>query len=269
MPRLELQRRDDTRFGWNHGRVTNERLAVSSADASELEAEALEEIILRRALSLVAEIGRDETAVRLGILSKVGTRYAPTLVGLYALGKVPQHHFPEWGVGCAAFAGTTLVDPIEAQADLEGRASSLAAGAIAFVRERCGGVLTSESAYDETTLREAIINALVHRDLRRPSRVALRVFTDRVEVWSPGGPPEGVGDLEELGREGGISQPRNPLLASIMRQLGHGEQIGRGLALMLQSPQAPLERRVEVRASARDVMVVLPSRWQRPRAALS
>lgn len=242
---------------------------MSTADASELDAALVDEFLARRALGLVAEIGRDEALVRLGVLAKVASRHAPTLVGLYAFGRVPQHHFPEWGIGAAAFAGTTVAHPIQARADIEGAAGDLVTRAITFVRERCGGALSDESAYDEPTLREVIVNAVIHRDLRKTSRVALRLFNDRLEVWSPGGPPEGLGDLEELGREGGISQPRNPLLASIARQAGLGEQIGRGLALLLNAQQAGLDRRLEIRATPRDVLVVVPSRWQRSRAALS
>jgi len=113
-------------------------------------------------------------------------------------------------------------------------------------------------------VREILTNALVHRDLRKSSRVLLRLFTDRLEVWSPGGPPEGVTDLEELSREGGLSQPRNPLLAASSRVLGLSEQLGRGLALLSRASTAGA--RIEIRSSPRDVLVIVPSRWQRPRA---
>ncbi len=249
--------------------MTNERLAVSGADPSELDQAAVDEIVSRRASSLVAEIGKEETAARLGLITKSGMRYAPTMVGLYVFGKLPQLHFPEWGVGCAAFAGTSLTDRVEARADVEGPLGVLVESAVDFVRARCGGALSSEAEYDEGNLREAMVNALVHRDLRKPSRVAVRVFTDRLEIWSPGGPPEGVGDLEELGRDGGVSAPRNPLLASLARQLGYGEQIGRGLSLLLQASHGAQDRRIEIKVSPRDVLVTVPSRWQRPRAALS
>ncbi|NUO54565.1 MAG: hypothetical protein HOV80_37460 [Polyangiaceae bacterium] len=249
--------------------MTNERIAVSGADSSELDMAAVDQLLARRALSLVAEIGRDEAATRLGILSKAATRYAPTYVGLYVFGKIPQLHFPEWGVGCAAFAGTAITDRLDARADLEGPAGSLVEGAIEFVRGRSGGTLSAEAEYEEGTLREAVVNAIVHRDLRRPSRVALRVFVDRLEIWSPGGPPDGLGDLEELGRDGGVSQPRNPLLASLARHLGYGEQIGRGLATMIHASQRAHERRIEIRVSPKEVLVTIPSRWQRPQAALS
>jgi ATP-dependent DNA helicase RecG len=108
---------------------------------------------------------------------------------------------------------------------------------------------------------------LVHRDMRKPSRVALRLFADRLEVWSPGGPPEGVTDLEDLAREGGVSVPRNPLLASAARSMGFGEQLGRGLHLLVHRSGTGPEQRPELRVTSKDVLVVIPSRWKRPRIA--
>ncbi len=244
-----------------------ERLAVSSAELGDLDLEALHAFVAERAPRLSAELTREDAAARLGFLTKVAARYAPSLVGLYVFGQTPQHHLPEWGVACVACAGSHLVDPVEERADLEGNLTALVGGALDFVRARCGGARSAEAEFDERAVREALVNALIHRDLRRPSRVALRVFVDRLEVWSPGGPPEGVADLDEVAREGGFSHARNPLLAATARQLGLCDQIGRGLASLGEA--ATDDRRVEIRCTPRDVLVVMPSRWRRPRAALS
>ena len=119
--------------------------------------------------------------------------------------------------------------------------------------------------YSEVAVREAVVNALVHRDLRRAGRVAVRVFSDRIEVWSPGGLAEGLTDIDDLLREGGVSHPRNPLLAAAARSLGLGEQLGRGLPVMGRAGSS-YTGRVEIRASPRDVLVTLPSRWLGPQS---
>lgn len=245
--------------------MSSERLAVSHVDLEELDLPALDRYLAERAPALVAAGGREEAGLRLGLLAKTAPRVVPSLVGLYVFGKLPQYAFPEWGLSCVGVAGRTLGDPIVRRADLEGPLPSLAAAALDFV---CGEAETGDSGpYPREVVREAIVNALVHRDLRKPSRVALRMFTDRLEIWSPGGPPEGQTDLEELAREGGVSVPRNPLLASIARQLGLGEQLGRGLVLVAQRGAPSLEERVEIRSSPREVLLSIPPRWRRPATA--
>ncbi len=245
--------------------MTNERLGVSAAELDDLDLPRLEAFVASRGG------GGQDAAVKLGLLSRSSPRLLPTVCGLYLFGKLPQVYFPEWGVVCMASAGATLAEPVAARSDLEGSLEQLVKGALAFVDERTGGAEALRSEYPSAVVRESIVNALVHRDLRKASRVAVRLFVDRLEIWSPGGPPEGISDLEELAREGGISQPRNPVIASIGRMIGLGEQLGRGLHLLVQADGAddgsPLPR-PEIRASQRDVTVVLPSRWRRPRGAL-
>lgn len=262
--------------------MSNERLGVSAADLDDLDLAALDAFLAARAPALLGALSRDDVAVRLGLLTRVAPRVLPTLVGLYLFGKMPQSYFPEWGVVCSFSHGRTLLDPIERRVDLDGGLQALFDGARGFVAEMSGAragegglgpagrgprEAPEGAEYDEGVVREALINALVHRDLRKPSRVAVRMFADRLEVWSPGGPPEGVTDLEELGREGGLSAPRNPIAASAARVLGLGEQLGRGLTVMLHHGGASLERRLELRASPREVLVVIPSRWRRPHTA--
>jgi predicted HTH transcriptional regulator len=247
--------------------MSSERLGVSHVELEELDLAALDRYLAERAPALVAAGGREEAGLRLGLLAKTAPRVVPSLVGLYVFGKLPQYAFPEWGVSCVGIAGRSLGEPIERRVDLEGPLPVLAEAALGFVcgvgdeREADGG------PYPREVVREAIVNALVHRDLRKPSRVAVRVYTDRLEIWSPGGPPEGQTDLEELAREGGVSVPRNPLLASIARRLGLGEQLGRGLVLVMQRGAPSLEERVEIKTSPREVLVSVPPRWKRPATA--
>jgi ATP-dependent DNA helicase RecG len=247
--------------------MTSERVGVSTADVDDLDLARVDAYLAERVPVLLASASREDVAVRLGLLARSAPRVVPTVTGLYAFGRLPQLFFPEWGVVCMASSGTTLLDGVTARSDLDGPLPVLVEQCIGFVRERCGGADVDGGEYAVSIVREAIVNALVHRDLRKPSRVALRLFADRLEIWSPGGPPDGAGDLEELGREGGVSHPRNPLLASIARGLGYGEQLGRGLHVLVHRGSAAVDHRVELRTSSRDVTIVLPSRWRRPSTA--
>lgn len=238
--------------------MSNERLGVSGAELDDLDLQALDGFLRQRAPAWLEVMGRDDVAVKVGAAAKIAPRIVPSVAGLYVFGKSPQFVFPEWGVACVAFKGRLVTDSIAAREDLDGGLVSLVEAASRFVMERSSG---AGEEYPPDLVREAIVNALVHRDLRKPSRVAVRVFTDRVEVWSPGGPPEGAPELDDLAREGGVSHPRNPLVASFARALGLAEHVGRGLAMM--SRASTPAWRAELRVSPRDVAIVLPSRWDR------
>ena len=72
----------------------------------------------------------------------------------------------------------------------------------------------------EEAIREAVVNALAHRDYRSSANVQVYVFKDRVEVVSPGGLPAGMTETD-LGVK---SVPRNPLLFGVLQRMeGGGE----------------------------------------------
>lgn len=79
-------------------------------------------------------------------------------------------------------------------------------------------------------LREAILNALAHRQYSRTATVSLAIYDDRVEITSPGGLPPGktVGTLMEEHE----SEPRNTLVAQVMYLRKAIEMWGRGFSLM-------------------------------------
>lgn len=77
------------------------------------------------------------------------------------------------------------------------------------------------------SLREAIINAICHRDYSiNGSQNKLDIFSDRVEITSPGVLPTGI-TLEDLGL--GTSEIRNKQIAKAFRQAGFIEQLGTGI----------------------------------------
>jgi len=77
-------------------------------------------------------------------------------------------------------------------------------------------------------LREAVVNALAHRDYRATASIKIFLFHDRLEVVSPGGLPKGV-DKSAFGR---VSAPRNPLLFEIMQRMQLVEKVGYGISSM-------------------------------------
>ena len=87
--------------------------------------------------------------------------------------------------------------------------------------------------YPEEVVREALINALVHRDYSAASGgISIHVFPHRLEIWNSGALPDGVTEQSML--LGQISVLRNPDIAHVLYLRGFMEKAGRGSVLMVQ-----------------------------------
>ena len=78
-------------------------------------------------------------------------------------------------------------------------------------------------------LREAVVNAIIHRDYAfKGTSIYVRVFDDRVEIENPGGLPSGV-TIRNLGTS---SIRRNPIIADFFHRMGKVERMGSGIDRM-------------------------------------
>ena len=75
-------------------------------------------------------------------------------------------------------------------------------------------------------VREAIVNAIVHRDYTSPSKVQVRVFPDRVEIWNPGSLPAQL-NVDNL-KKAHPSVPYNPLIFKQFYKAAYVEDVGGG-----------------------------------------
>ncbi len=86
--------------------------------------------------------------------------------------------------------------------------------------------------YPPDAIREALANALAHRDYASPGKVQVRIFDDRLEVWNPGLLPPPL-TLEKLkGKHD--SFPRNPLIAKAFFWIKFAEDVGSGTSKIIQ-----------------------------------
>jgi ATP-dependent DNA helicase RecG len=84
--------------------------------------------------------------------------------------------------------------------------------------------------YPEPALREAILNAIVHKDYSS-TWTFLRVYDDKLEIWNPGPLPEELTIQKLKGRHS--SYPRNPHIAEVFFKAGYIEAWGRGTTNMI------------------------------------
>ena len=91
--------------------------------------------------------------------------------------------------------------------------------------------------YPQAAVREAIVNAVVHRDYsRRGQSIRIFMFDDRIEVFSPGTLPPGV-SIEKMRRLEPQSVQRNPIIVGVLRDLGsrYIERLGTGIRRIAQA----------------------------------
>jgi len=86
--------------------------------------------------------------------------------------------------------------------------------------------------YPLDAIREAVINALIHRDYTDTADIQIRVYDDELSIWNPGSLPPGL-SVEQLRQPQHLSCPRNPLLAHAFYYAGHIERWGTGTARIL------------------------------------
>lgn len=111
--------------------------------------------------------------------------------------------------------------------------------------------------FSAEAVREAVVNALVHRDWTRPVEVEIVNYADRLEVTSPGALQNSM-TIEKM--LAGQRSARNPVIMEVMRDYGYVEQRGMGVRRKI----VPLTREVAGRdalfeATDDFVRVTLPS----------
>lgn len=85
--------------------------------------------------------------------------------------------------------------------------------------------------FDETAVREALLNAVAHRDYRLGGSIFVRQYPRRLEVVSPGGFPPGITQENILDQQ----NPRNRRLAEALGRCGLIERSGQGMNLMVEA----------------------------------
>ena len=92
---------------------------------------------------------------------------------------------------------------------------------------------TEMSQYPLDAIREALINAVAHRDYSiHNSDIVIRLFDNKLEIINPGGLLEGV-DMEQLLKGEHHSIRRNPTISFLFDNLGFMEQSGNGIRVII------------------------------------
>ena len=167
-------------------------------------------------------------------LKLIGTA-GVTRAAVVAFAVDPFPDYPQCALRMARFKGITKAEFVDQQ-QLTGHAFKLLREADIFLRRHLpvagrfeSGVMEriDEPLFPPLALREALVNAFIHRDYSIVGgAVSVAVYDDRLEIISTGTLPFGL-TAEDLVRDH-QSRPRNPLLADLFYRRGLIEKWGRG-----------------------------------------
>lgn len=157
----------------------------------------------------------------------------PTYAGLILFGADPRAFVPGGYVQAVRYGGNSVVDPVVDQQEISGNLHAqlrvldyyLPTLIRTPLRQAGGMRLEPAPTYPRLALRELTWNALLHRNYESTAPVRLTVFSDRIEIQSPGG-LFGEATRELFGR---VSAYRNPVLAEAMKAMGYVERFGTGV----------------------------------------
>ncbi|MDI6100641.1 ATP-binding protein [Actinoplanes sp. NEAU-A12] len=221
----------------NRGQPDDDRQPVpgaTPADLDETEVQLLLARVRQRQPRAFADLGSQQALRRLNVLAEDSSNILrPTLGALLTLGVYPQQFFPQLNATLVVYPGTSNQDvPANGPRFLENR--SFDGPVPIIVDEAVSAVLRNTSVrsfidgsgridrydYPAEVIREAIANALLHRDYSSYSRstpVQITLYSDRLVIANPGGLFGAVTE-DDLGGEG-VTSTRNPVLARLLQDV--------------------------------------------------
>jgi ATP-dependent DNA helicase RecG len=247
-------------------RLSYEEESVPGATVDDMDEEILDEY--RR--NLIKRGPRGEAVSRTEMLREagaIGPDGNPTVTGLLLFGKHPERFLPQVGVVLVRFRGTSMREVVASTERYSRRVEIV--GPAARLVERTWQVILEETHHQSYTsglvredryeypagaIREAVVNAVCHRDYSiSGQRIEVRLFDDRMEILSPGGLPGHI-TLDNILEE---HYSRNPRLVRGLYYWGYIEELGQGIDIIYEAMNREHHPAPELRDTGRSFAVVL------------
>jgi ATP-dependent DNA helicase RecG len=166
----------------------------------------------------------------------------PRNFAVLLFGRNPQRHVPGAVATFSLYPGSDRSEPYAERLELDGTILSQAFRLVARLNveattlmDKSSGAPQNVVRFPEEALKEAVVNAIVHRDytVDHPTRVV--AYADRIEIWSPGGLTPGM--RPEKFEQGDAPVWRNRSLAWIFGRLNLAQAEGQGIPTIIRSMQ--------------------------------
>lgn len=176
----------------------------------------------------------EDVLVNIGVASMQEKKFLLSNAAILFFGKDPQKFFPEAKVSCIKYKSESRYDILDRR-EFKGTILQQLEGALTFFGRYNAKQLKVTGAarheewedYPAVAIREAMINALIHRDyFYDSSHVYCHLYENHLEIDNPGGLIRGL-TLDDLGNK---AARRNRMLADLMQRAGYIENAGTGIS---------------------------------------
>ncbi len=222
------------RLMMERGAVSFEALVPEGARLDDLDWELAERYL--RGLGGLSSASREGALLGRGCLARRDDELLPTYAGLLLFGRDPQRWIPSSEILVVRYGGPAMSDRFVRE-EIGGTLPEQIRRAEAFVTDNMrrgvrllGLERVEETEYPLEPIREAIVNAVAHRDYQiRGDEIRVLMFSDRIEFYSPGRLPGHI-TVDNLVHE---RFSRNETIVQILSDIGFIERLGYGIDRMI------------------------------------
>lgn len=187
----------------------------------------------------------------------------PTVAGLLFFGKNPQNYLPTSRIICAFIRGNDIAIAPSDKKELTGKIPDMLEDVHKFLRlyliekhEIKGFEPETKVEIPEVALREAVVNAIAHRDYTINAPIRVIVYEDRVEIRSPGKLPNTV-TVESM-KAGGSHVLRNPTIYNLLIKTKMVTDMGSGVRRIMRVIKEAMNKEPTFKATESEFIVTLP-----------
>lgn len=196
------------------------------------------------------------------ILKESGNEILCTVGGLLIFGKRPEKNLFQSGISFAHFDGNDISVNLIDKKEICGRMKDVVDQTMTVIKNNLIISSTIEGAlrkdiyeYEDVVLREAIVNALVHRNYSiQGSKIRILLFDDRIEFHSPGRIPNTI-TIEKM--KIGVSYARNPFLVKYMENMRYIDKLGRGIPMIFANAKRLNRKQPKLEMSGEEFILTL------------
>lgn len=186
----------------------------------------------------------------------------PTVSGILFFGKKPQHFIKEARIVVAFIEGDDIAIPPSDKKELIGDIADIIEDAERFFKIYLKEKHVIKDFEPETNyelplsaLREAVINAIAHRDYTIASPIRIIIFSNRIEVHSPGKLPNTV-TVESI-KIGGSHVLRNPTIYNLLVKMRMVTDLGSGVRRIIKLVKDYTDKEVDFKVSDGEFVIII------------